>query len=94
MSFEPMTGGGAVTVPDWLNLRDGSLTPGVQSGTIFVSFGGQPHYRLDVRPAAGRHTCAITQTENGRRLDEGKPYVSVDAALAGGLEELRAKLGW
>ena len=81
-------------VPEWLRIRDGSLSPGVRPETLFVAFGGQPHYRLDVRPASGRYTCAVTQTENGRRLDGGKPYASADAALAGGLEELRAKLGW
>jgi hypothetical protein len=83
-----------MAVPEWLRVRDGSIVPGVNGHSVFVSFGGQPHYRLDVRPANGQLTCAITQTENGRRLDEGKAYPTADAAVEGGLEELRAKLGW
>jgi hypothetical protein len=82
------------TVPDWLKLHDGSLRPGLGEGTVLVMLGGQPQYRLDVRPAKGTFTCAVTQTVNGRRLDDGATYPTPDAALAGGLEQLRNKLGW
>jgi hypothetical protein len=82
------------SVPDWLKLRDGSLKPGVRDQIVFVMVGDQPHYRLDVRPAAGQFACAVTQTVNGRRLDEATTYPTADAALAGGLDQLRAKLGW
>ena len=81
-------------VPEWLRIRDGALVPGYRAESVFVSFGGQPHYRLDIRPAAGQYSCAILQTENARRLDGGTTYPTADAAVAGGLEELRAKLGW
>jgi hypothetical protein len=82
------------TVPDWLKLRDGSLRPGLGDHTVFVMLGGQPQYRLDARPAEGKHACAVTQTVNGRRLDDGTTYPTRDAALAGGLDQLRNRLGW
>lgn len=81
-------------VPDWLKAHDGGLAPGVRDHLVFVTVGGQPHYRLEARPAAGKYTCHVTQTVNGRRLDGGATYPDRDAALAGGLEELRATLGW
>jgi hypothetical protein len=82
------------TVPDWLRLRDGSLKPGVRDQIVYVMVGDRPDYRLDVRPAGGTFTCAVTQTVNGRRLDDPTTYPTADAALAGGLDQLRAKLGW
>jgi hypothetical protein len=45
-------------------------------------------------PVKGQYGCRITQTINGRRLDGGATYPSVEAALPGGLEELRKALGW
>jgi hypothetical protein len=61
---------------------------------IFVLIGGEPQYRLTARPADGKFACEILQTVNSRRLDTAKEYASVQEALSGGLEELRAKLGW
>jgi hypothetical protein len=84
-----------MTVPDWLHRRAGALKAGVQPETWFVLVGGEPHYKLEVRPAAGRFACAVAQTASGRRLDEaGATYESFDAALRGGLEQLRERLGW
>ena len=82
------------TVPDWLRLRDGSLKPGVRDQIVYVMISDRPDYRLDVRPAGGTFTCAVTQTVNGRRFDDATTYPTADAALAGGLDQLRAKLGW
>ena len=79
--------------PDWLKARDGSLKPGV-NGHVLVMVGGRPEYRLEVRPAAGQFTCVVTQTVNGRRLDGATTCPTADAALAGGLEQLRGNLGW
>jgi hypothetical protein len=59
-----------------------------------VTLDGTPQYRLDALPAKGRFTCAVVQTNNGKRLDGGKDYATREAALAGGLEELRERLGW
>jgi hypothetical protein len=85
----------APAVPDWLRIRDGSLKPGVRPETTFVLVGTQPLYKLEVRPAAGKFTCAVSLTNNGRRLDDFRAtYATPDAALAGGLEQLRNALGW
>jgi hypothetical protein len=81
-------------VPDWLTLRNGSLKPGIRDHILFVLVGDQPQYRLEARPAKGRTTCQVIQTNNGRRLDAGKEYPDPAAALAGGLDELRDTLGW
>jgi hypothetical protein len=83
-----------MTAPDWLTTRDGALAHGLNENVLLVTLNGHPQYRLDALPAKGKHTCAIIQTNNGRRLDGGIEYPTRDAALAGGLEELRAKLGW
>lgn len=84
-----------LVVPEWLTIRSGSLKPGVRPETQFVMLGAQPLYRLDLRPAGGRNTCAITYTVNGKRLDdETTTYATAHEAFAGGLEQLRVKLGW
>ena len=84
-----------IPVPEWLKVRDGALRPGVRPETYFVMVGGEPLYKLEVRPAAGTFACAVTETVNSRRLDDAKAtYPTPDTALAGGLEQLRNKLGW
>ena len=85
----------ALAVPDWLKLHDGSLKPGVCPETSFVMVGGQPLYKLEVRPTTGLFACAVTHTVNGKRLDDAKTtYPSAAAAVSGGLEQLRNALGW
>lgn len=84
-----------VRTPEWLSQRDGTLTPGVMAGTHHVLIGGRPLYRLDVRPVGGNSACTITSSINGHRFED--PTVTYDgavAALAGGLEQLRNRLGW
>jgi len=81
--------------PEWLKARDGSLKPGIRPETLFVMVGSQPLYKLEVRPATGRHACAVSATVNGKRLDDAQAtYPTADAAVAGGLDQLRAALGW
>lgn len=81
--------------PDWLKLRAGGLKHGVRPETQFVLVGGQPLYKLEVRPAGGKFTCAILNTVNGKRLDDAAAvYPNTQEAFAGGLEQLRGKLGW
>ncbi len=80
--------------PDWLKLRTGALQPGLNAQTLLVTLSGHPLYRLFATTAKGLFTCVVTQTNNGHRLDEGKCYPCIEAALGGGLEELREKLGW
>lgn len=83
------------SVPEWLAKRAGAIQSGVDRETRFVLVGGEPLYKLEVRPAAGRFTCAVTETASGRRLDDGAViHGSFQEALAGGLELLRANLGW
>lgn len=81
--------------PEWLTKRDGSLTPGLNESLVFVLISGAPQYKLESRPgSAEKFICAIQQTVNGRRLDDGTTYPSPEAALLGGLDQLRVKLGW
>ena len=84
----------AMTVPDWLTKRGGSLTPGVNKDMFFVLIGGVPQYKVEARPAKGTFICAVQQSVNGKRLDDATAYPTADAAVAGGLEQLRNKLGW
>ena len=82
------------TPPDWLTRHDGTIRQSPDGRAWLVYFDGAPHYQLVPSPAAGRFTCLITQTENGKRIDKGRAYPTADEALRGGLEELRAYLGW
>jgi hypothetical protein len=81
-------------VPNWLEKRDGSLKPGVRDHIVLVVIGGEPLYKLEVRPAGGKHSCYVSQTNNGRRLDDGTTYHDRATAFAGGLDQLRNRLGW
>ena len=84
-----------MTVPDWLQARGGALTPGVRTETTFVMLEGNPLYKLEVRPAAGKFACAVSSTVNGKRLDDtATTYPTAADALTGGLNQLRDKLGW
>ena len=83
------------TVPEWLVKHDGALKPGVQPNMLLVLVGGAPQYKVEARPAAGTYIAAVQQSVSGRRLDDGNlKYSSADAALTGGLEQLRIALGW
>jgi hypothetical protein len=80
--------------PDWLTRHDGSLQPGLSDRTVYVLIGGAPQYRVDVRPGGGKFVGTVTQTVNGRQFGADTKHETIDAALAGGLEALRADLGW
>ncbi len=83
------------TTPDWLARRDGTLKAEIGPETLLVMLSGQPLYKLVVRPAEGKHTCVVTQTNNGKLLDTNTAtFLTADAAIAGGLEQLRTALGW
>ena len=83
------------TTPEWLSKRDGTLAPGLRDFITVVAIGGQPNYRLEVRPAGGQFTCSVTQSVNGKRLDDGAGRAATpDAALTVGLDQLRLYLGW
>jgi hypothetical protein len=83
-----------MTPPDWLARHDGQLRLAPDGRTWLVFFDSAPHYKLTPFPADGRFTCAVAQTENGKRIDKGQTSATGDEALRGGLEELRTYLGW
>jgi hypothetical protein len=83
-----------VPTPDWLADHDAALRPGVGDGTRVVVIGGKPLYRLTVTPAKNQFSCAVVLLNNGKRLDRGGVSPTADAALEGGLNDLRAALGW
>jgi hypothetical protein len=84
----------ALTTPDWLGRHDCTLRAGRNGKSYLVMLGEKPHYLLVPVPAGGKFACAVTQTINGRRLDKGGTFPSVDEAVRGGLEDLRQALGW
>ena len=45
-------------------------------------------------PARGKFACRITQTINGRRLDDDSTFPTAEDAVRGGLARLRQTLGW
>jgi hypothetical protein len=83
-----------MTPPEWLTQRGGTLKRGSDGSTWYVIFDGKPNYALNAVPVAGEFGCQVKQTINGRRLDSAASYAGADAAIAGGLEDLRKVLGW
>ena len=82
------------TPPDWLTRRGGELRRAPDGSGWLVLLGGSLAYKIVVAPAKGQFTCAVTQTVSGKRLDKATTFPTADAALAGGLAELREALGW
>jgi hypothetical protein len=81
--------------PDWLQRHGGELRPDLNPQAAEVWLDGQPLYRLEVRPAWDRYSCAVVDMTNGQRLDDPHSvYPTADEALRGGLEQLRTRLGW
>jgi hypothetical protein len=83
-----------MTTPDWLARRGGALRAGPLDRAWFVVIDGEPQYALTPTPAEGKHSCRVTQTINGKRLDSGRTYATEADAIQGGLEDLRKTLGW
>ncbi len=84
----------AITTPDWLGRHDSSVQPAIDGESWLVFLGKEAQYLLEPVPLAGKFGCAVTQTINGKRLDGGNTYPSIDEAVRGGLEDLRKALGW
>jgi hypothetical protein len=84
----------ATTTPEWLAQRGVRLQASKDGQSWLVYLGPEPQYLLQAVPAKGQFSCRITQTINGRRLDSGAAYPTLDDALKGGLDELRKALGW
>lgn len=83
-----------VATPEWLTQRGVHLQESENRLSWLVYLGKEPQYLLMAVPVKGQFGCRITQTINGRRLDGAATYPSVEAALQGGLDELRQALGW
>jgi len=84
----------APTTPDWLARHGGELRAGIDDRSWIVHIDNKPQYLLTAVPVKGQHGCQVTQTINGRRLDRGAAYPTVEDAVHGGLEDLRQALGW
>jgi hypothetical protein len=84
----------ALTTPDWLARHGGEARPSKDPRSTSVYFDAQLQYVLVAVPARGKFACRITQTINGQRLDSGTVHPTAEAALVGGLEDLRVALGW
>lgn len=84
----------AVTTPDWLAQHEGELRPSKGLDACAVYFAGQLQYVLVPVPAKGKFACRITQTINGRRLDNDATFATAEDAVRGGLTRLREALGW
>ena len=83
-----------MNTPDWLRQRGGELKLGSDKSTWYVVVDGKPLYDLVTMPAAGKHSCGIRQTNNGQPVESKGVYASADDALRGGLDDLKAYLGW
>jgi hypothetical protein len=83
-----------VTAPEWLKAHGGDLKPSKDGHTWMVFFFNQPQYLLEPLPAAGKFSCRVSQTVNGKRLEGKGVYTGRDEAVQGGLEDLRNVLGW
>ena len=83
-----------VAAPEWLTRRGCSLRASQNGQSCAVYLNGEPQYTLVLVPAGGRHTCKVTQTNNGKQLDSGGVFPTLEEAARGGLEDLRKALGW
>jgi len=84
----------AVSTPEWLTKRGDELKPSVDGRSWSVYLSGCLMYVLTVVPAKGKFACRVAQTNNGKRLDKGGVWDTIENAARGGLEDLRVGLGW
>ena len=82
------------SIPDWLTLRGCSIKESKNGESWIVYVSSRPDYTLVAIPAGGEFACKVTQTVNGKSLSKGNKYPTLQQALEGGLEDLRAALGW
>lgn len=83
-----------MTTPDWLTRHGAELHGNSDGRTFAVYFGPELTYTLAVVPSAGKFTCKVKESINGRSLGDGSVHGSPDEAVAAGLEALRKFLGW
>ena len=83
-----------MTAPAWLAQRGGTVKLGSDGNNWYVVLNDQPSYRLTAVPAGGKFSCAIRQTNNGKRIESQGIFPTADEAIQAGLEDLRKALGW
>jgi hypothetical protein len=83
-----------LTAPDWLTRHGAALRQLPVGHSWAVSWNDEAQYLLRPMPAAGKFSCVVTQTNNGKHLDSASTYPTAEDALRGGLEDLRKALGW
>ena len=84
----------ALTIPAWLQQRGGHLELASDGKTWVMWFDGRANYSLEAVPVKGKFGCKISQTINGHRVPSEGTCATADAAVAGGLDDLRKALGW
>ncbi len=84
----------SVTPPEWLTQRGGSLRSAVDRQSVVVFFENEPQYILTPVPAGGKYGTCLKQSINGKRLPTTGTFPTGEAAVRGGLEDLRKALGW
>lgn len=83
-----------VSAPDWLTLHNGTLTASRDGKSWLVHLAGELVYVLALVPVEGQHGIKLMQTVNGLRIPVEGVHPNAETALAAGLSQLRATLGW
>jgi hypothetical protein len=84
----------AVTAPEWLTRRGGSLKLASDDRTWYVLLDGEPNYAVVERPVAGKFGSLVKVVNSGRPVESTSTAASPEEAVAAGLEDLRKALGW
>jgi hypothetical protein len=84
----------AVTAPEWLTRRSGSLKLASDRRTWYVLLSGEPQYTVVERPVAGRFGAFVKHANSGKPIESTSTAASPEEAVAAGLEDLRKALGW
>jgi hypothetical protein len=84
----------AVTAPEWLTRRGGSLKLASDGRTWYVLLSGEPLYTVVERPVAGKFGTYVKHVNSGKPIDSISTADTPERAVMGGLEDLRKALGW
>jgi hypothetical protein len=84
----------AVTAPEWLTRRGGSLKLASDGRTWYVLLSGDPQYAVVERPVAGKFGAYVKHVNSGKPINSTSTADSPEGAVVAGLEDLRQALGW